>query len=401
MTVMTHVELAQNDICSRPSVYRDSVTVAAHHFGEKPVFCFAPEVLAQQAQLFLTHFPGEVSYAVKANPSDHVIETLYKSGIKVFDVASVVEMESVARLCGPVEFHYHNPVKSRAEIATAFHTFACRRFAADSVEEISKISQITGPHTGVEIAIRFRLPKQGMSAHDFSSKFGVDEAGAANLMKMAVSLGFEPILTFHPGSQCTDPAAWASHIEAASRIAKNAGIELKRLNVGGGFPSTYTGSQGPCLQDYFKVISDSLLAEFGQNAPELECEPGRALCAGSTSLLTRVKLVRSATGDVFLNDGIYGGLLEVAQAPALQPFIRVIRNGFLLETSDKTGFTVFGPTCDPLDVLPHKLALPFDIQEDDIIEFAGIGAYGTATSTRFNGYGSADVVMVSEAFVGE
>jgi diaminopimelate decarboxylase len=27
-----------------------------------------------------------------------------------------------------------------------------------------------------------------------------------------------------------------------------------------------------------------------------------------------------------------------------------------------------------------------------VIEFAGIGAYGMATSTRFNGYGEADLV---------
>ena len=62
---------------------------------------------------------------------------------------------------------------------------------------------------------------------------------------------------------------------------------------------------------------------------------------------------------------------------------------------------MFGPTCDPLDVLPVQLKLPSDIRESDIIEFAGIGAYGTATATSFNGYGSVSQVTVKNAYTGQ
>jgi ornithine decarboxylase len=63
------------------------------------------------------------------------------------------------------------------------------------------------------------------------------------------------------------------------------------------------------------------------------------------------------------------------------------------ETSPKT---VFGPTCDPLDVLPEKLELPKDIEEGDFIEFGTLGAYGCATMTRFNGYGGHAMVRVRD-----
>jgi diaminopimelate decarboxylase len=92
--------------------------------------------------------------------------------------------------------------------------------------------------------------------------------------------------------------------------------------------------------------------------------------------------------------------MEVSQAPDLMPFYRVIRDGHVLELAGGNELTVFGPTCDPLDVLPHKLRLPADVREDDVIEFAGIGAYGMATSTRFNGYGEADLIEVGEVFNG-
>ena len=45
-------------------------------------------------------------------------------------------------------------------------------------------------------------------------------------------------------------------------------------------------------------------------------------------------------------------------------------------------------------------SLPADIRESDVIEFGGIGAYCMATSTRFNGYGSAHQVTVSDAYTG-
>ncbi|WP_108883690.1 ornithine decarboxylase [Anderseniella sp. Alg231-50] len=390
----------------RPSVaapakfYRDSLDAAANLDCEAPVLCFSPATLTARANLFIQGFPGEVAYAVKANPCPQVMQVLARAGIGVFDVASTMEMETIARSCPGAKLHYHNPVKSRGEIATAWHAFGCRRFAADSHEEITKISQTIGPAGGAEIAIRFCLSSHGASAHDFSGKFGVDEKTAAGLMKHAAQCGFSPLLTFHPGSQCTDPQVWCSHIEAAGRIARDAGIVLTRLNVGGGFPARYSASAGPDLATYFQTIQHSVSSVFGNNRPELECEPGRSIAAPAFSLLTSVKLVRERTGDLFLNDGIYGGLLEVTQVPDLLPFYRVLRNGQVVVATDQRSFAVFGPTCDPLDVLPVTLTLPSDIRESDIIEFAGIGAYGMATATSFNGYGSVSQVTVETAYTG-
>lgn len=383
------------------NTFRDSREVATNLNGDAPVLCFSPGTLADRARGFIEGFPGEVAYAVKANPCPQVIKALAQAGIDVFDVASTREMETIARVSPGATLHYHNPVKSRSEITTAWHGFGCRRFAADSKEEIDKIAQTIGPAIGTEIAIRFRLASHSASAHDFSSKFGVDEKAAADLMHYAAQLGFSPLLTFHPGSQCIDPRAWCRHIEAAGRISRAAGITLKRLNVGGGFPSSYSRSTGPALASYFGTIADSVSSVFGDMPPALECEPGRSIAAPAFSLLTSVKLVRERSADLFLNDGIYGGLLEVTQVSDLLPFYRVLRGGQVVAVTDNREFTVFGPTCDPLDVLPVPLKLPADIRESDIIEFAGIGAYGMATATSFNGYGSVSQVTVENAYTGQ
>ena len=379
---------------NEPPSFLDAADVARKLGPDAPLFCYSAATLRARAALFKQGFPGEVSYAVKANPSAHVLATLAEAGIEVWDVASLEEMRAVRSISPSGEFHYHNPVKSRSEIREAYVRFECRRFAVDCIEELDKISDVLGKAEDIEIAVRFVLKREaGASAHDFSSKFGAKDAEAASLLREAAARGFQPVLTFHPGSQCRSPAAYERHIVAAHRLASAAGITLAALNVGGGFPADYPNSPAPSLEGFFDNIRKTTERLFGVDGVKLECEPGRGMVASSHSLLTRIKLVRSGR-EIFLNDGIYGALLECAQVPELMPRVRAIRSGKPLHGT-AAEYIAYGPTCDPLDVLPHRLRLPAGLEEGDYVEFLSLGAYGAATATRFNGYGTRDVVPVA------
>ena len=379
-----------------PDIFADAAELSLRLNPSAPVFCFSADALQARVREFLTGFPGEVTYAVKANPGEHILLTASSCGLTLFDVASVHEMKQVRSIAPRARFHYHNPIKSREEVDEAYRIYGCRRFAADDLQEIYKITQTVGRSTGIEIAIRFRLPRLGgSSAHDFSSKFGSTRPETVELLKSVVALGFTPVLTFHPGSQCTDPLAYVRHIAAAAKIARRAGVKLHALNVGGGFPAAYRDATVPSLAVFFDAIKKSADKEFGADVPQLECEPGRGIVAPSTSLLTRTKLVKHARNEVFINDGVYGALMEIYQVPDIVPPARAIRDGQPLQGPTRP-WTIYGPTCDPLDKLPVKFELPVDIREGDFIEFGSIGAYGAATSTRFNGYGAAEVYFVRE-----
>lgn len=383
------------------SFYADARDVARVMQPEEAVFCFSAATLAARLKVFSDGFPGTVSFAVKSNPSKEVAAALAAAGLKHWDVASVQEMALVRSVAADAHFHYHNPVKSRAEITAAYHKYGCRRFAVDAREEVAKIAATAGPDRSLEMAVRFVLPRdRASSAHDFSTKFGAPEHIAIELLQDIDRRGFVPVLTFHPGSQSRDSQVYVRHIEAAHRIAKAAGVHVGKLNVGGGFPMQYPLSRPAPLENFFTAIADAGTRYFGKGTePELECEPGRGLVASSMSLLTRIKLVCSDGDDIFINDGVYGGLMEFMQVPELQPPYRVLRDGAVLEGTTKP-WKVFGPTCDPLDVLPAKLDLPVCIQDEDYIEFGTLGAYGIATSTLFNGYGSHAVIPVGEVYNG-
>lgn len=372
-------------------VYADALDVANTLEPDGPVFCYSAQALERQMHVFMAGFPGEVTYAVKANPSPEIIRTLSRQGMTTFDVASPAEMTLVRTEAPEAGLHYHNPVKSRDEIAQAYHRFGIRHFAVDDEAELHKLASTIADRSAVEAVIRFRSGKN-RAVHDFSTKFGAEPDHAAGLLKLANDLGFELALTFHPGSQCLDARSYVENIEAAGEICRKAGLKIGRLNVGGGFPVAYPGEAVPPLAEFFSAISDTATGVFGPNHPALVAEPGRALVAGCTSLLARVKHRRPHNDDLFLNDGIYGAFMELTQAPVDLP-VRAIRNGRVLE-GPKQAFTLYGPTCDPLDRLPNPFVLPANVADGDWIEFGMVGAYGAATVTRFNGYGAIPGVAV-------
>lgn len=385
------------DVRSKSAPAVDACAFSRHHAPGHPVLCFAPDILAARAKRFLNEFPGQVTYAVKSNSSLPVLATLTAAGLKGFDVASVGEIEAVRGINPAAELHYHNPIKSPDEIASSYAQHNVRHFALDDECELKKIVTVADPANTV-LAVRFRL-KGTQAVHDFTTKFGATPDDAVKLLRKVCDAGFIPALTFHPGSQCYDPHAYTRHISAAAEIARQAGVELANLNVGGGFPAEYPGAGLPPLEAFFEAIRTSTLKAFGAHAPMLTCEPGRAMVAPSMSLLVQVKHVRNGSDEIFLSDGIYGALMELSQAP-LHPPVRLIRDGAEFATGSTKPFTAYGPTCDPLDTLPAPLALPTDVRPGDYVELGFMGAYSCATATGFNGYGQIETAQVQSVFSG-
>lgn len=368
------------------TVWKNPAEIIRRLAPEDPVMVFAPTVLQAAARRFTDGFPGLVTYAVKSNPGDAVIQNLVTAGIRGFDVASPFEIELIGRLAPGAARHYHNPVRSLAEIEQAVAA-GITSWSVDSRSELEKLfarvpTEVDG--VGVEISPRFKLPVAG-AAYDFGAKFGATPDLAAELLADVAARGYIPSLTFHPGTQCVDPSAWETYIRTAGEIAEASGVRPARLNVGGGFPSWRVEGIEPDLDAIFARIGETNAEVFGADAPALVCEPGRGLCADAFALVTRIKAIRDG-GSVFLNDGVYGGLTELPLIGNLDR-LEIFSPEGVLRGGQAQPRPVFGPTCDSVDRLPGEIALPEDLAEGDFVVWHGAGAYSVVTNTRFNGFG--------------
>jgi ornithine decarboxylase len=356
---------------------------------ENPVLFFAPSAAQAAARRFIDGFPGLVTYAVKSNPGEAMVENLAAAGVRGFDCASPFEIDLIRRLAPDAAIHYNNPVRARAEIAYAVGK-GVKSYSVDSKSELAKLIEMV-PVDGTEISVRFKLPVAG-AAYNFGAKFGATVELATDLLRDVAAAGYIPSITFHPGTQCTDPHAWEAYIREAANIATAAGVRIARLNVGGGFPSHRMTAIVPQIEDTFTLIDRVATEAFGADRPALVCEPGRALCGDAFALAARVKALRDGT-HVFLNDGVYGSLTEL-------PMIGVIdRIEVLSATGEKrkgepVPRIIFGPTCDSVDRLPGEIPLPSDLDEGDFVIWQGMGSYSTVTNTRFNGFGELQMATV-------
>jgi ornithine decarboxylase len=384
---------------TEPTVYANTSALIAHEEPDFPAFLFSRKELHRSVKVFKKGFGGLLTYAVKCNPSPHIIKQLHEEGLKAFDVASNTEMELVRDYAPGAVMHYNNPIKNKREIQRAYEEFGVRSFTVDHPQQLDQLAAIVTPSRDIEVTTRFKAGK-ALKSYDFGTKFGVMEAGAIELTQMVDQMGFTASLCFHVGSQCEDAYAYERHIAAAARITKEAGIELKRLNLGGGYPAPYPTSEAPAMDYYFETIETAVKDNFGNSPPALIIEPGRALVTSSTSLLLRVKHQRGGVS-VYLNDGAYGSLMEV-KFMHFTPPTRVWRGAREHYNDDNfEDFTVWGPTCDSYDVLPQVFHLPADIDEDDWVEFGLMGAYTQASLTPFNGFDRRDQFWVEEVYTGK
>ena len=359
---------------------------------ERPVVIARPDRLAQASQWFQDNFPGEVLYAVKANPSPWIIDGLYADGTRFFDVASIAEVALIAERCPKARMAFLHPVKSRESIRRAYYEFGVRIFSLDTEAELHKILAETNHAKDLILIVRLAVSNDG-AIFSLAGKFGVPAFEAAELIRTCRAHAFELGVSFHVGSQCMLPSAYRSAMMEASRLIAQAGVTVDIVDVGGGFPSIYPGLTPPPLTDYIRAIEEAFEEMMVLENADLWCEPGRALVSEAESLLVRVELVK---GDaLYLNDGAYGRLFDAAHSKWPFP-VRHHRAGGTAD-SETAMFRFFGPTCDSLDAMQGPFELPADTAEGDIIEIGMLGAYGTAIASNFNGFGETEMVQVADS----
>ncbi len=354
-----------------------------------PVYCIRPSVIKKAVDFFMQKFetaknPTEILYSVKSNPDRQVLARLFESGIKNFDVASIVEVKLINELFGDkVKMYFMHPIKSRESIKEAYFNFGIRDFSLDSFDELHKILDATDNSRELGLHVRLSIPNSH-SAIDLSGKFGILPSESVGLLRKVRASAKRLGICFHVGSQCMDPVEYRNAIMITKEVIESAKVNLDVLDVGGGFPSIYPGMTPPNLQSYFDEIFDSVNQLNLKKDCKIWCEPGRALVAEAGSLVVRVEGRKNNM--LYINDGTYGGLFDAGYPGFIYhtKAIRVSKKSALSSQKDAFGF--YGPTCDSLDTMKGPFYLPENIGEGDYIEIGQLGAYSRSIRTEFNGF---------------
>jgi ornithine decarboxylase len=363
-----------------------------------PLFIIDHDELRKNYRDFRKHLPRvQVYFAVKANSDPAIVRTLFKEGSS-FDVASMPEFmivhENIKHLPAKKrqdwiwdKIIYANPTKPTETLEKLNRYKPLVTF--DNREEIHKIKK-HAPNAG--LALRLKVPNTGAMV-ELSSKFGALPGEAVDLILEAdrVGLVVEGI-SFHVGSQTTNFENYVQALSLTAAIFKEAQdrgyTKMNLLDIGGGFPAPYDSTVRP-LKDLAQIINTEIDRLFPKNIQVL-AEPGRFLVASAGYAVSKIigKAVRDGKTSYYINDGVYHTYSGVIFDHCKYP-IRSFKQG------PTSLCSVFGPTCDALDVVSMAENLP-DLERDDFVYSVNIGAYSHASATYFNGFPPAKVVHVNQ-----
>ncbi len=344
------------------------------------------EVAARYATIRRDLPAATVYYAIKANPAAPILETLVGLG-SCFDTSGTVEIDMcLAAGATPDRLSCGSTMKKERTIAEA-HGRGVRLFAFDSEAELAKLAAHAA---GSRVYCRILVSSEGAD-WPLSRKFGCELDMAGALLAKARDSGLQPSgISFHVGSQQTEPRSWDSAIGEAARVfagLRAQGIELDTLNVGGGFPARYR-EPIPSFDDYAGAITGAMAKHFGNEQPALVVEPGRFIGAEAGVLASEIVLVSTKSyGEdvrwVYLDVGKFGGLAETMDEAIKYPIVTPHDGG------PDGPVVIAGPTCDGADILYENAGyrLPLDLKSGDRVLLLSAGAYtATYASIGFDGY---------------
>jgi ornithine decarboxylase len=259
-------------------------------------------------------------------------------------------------------------------------------YAFDCTEELQKLAQHA---PGTRVYCRIRVENEGAD-WPLSRKFGTTVEHARELMLRAGDLGLDPYgLSFHVGSQQMRTDSYEVAIARVGMLFTDlteAGVNLRMLNLGGGFPARYR-NEVPEIDQFAQAIMTGMTRHFGNALPEMLIEPGRFIVGDAGVVSSEVVLV-SRRGDdpvrwVYLDIGRFGGLAET-EGEAIRYAITTPHDG-----TPMGPVAIAGPTCDGADIMYEKAnyRLPLALESGERVQLLATGAYvSTYASQKFNGF---------------
>jgi len=358
------------DTQDTPFVVIDLETISEHYDSLHELFPYA-----------------SVYYAVKANPAPEILTLLRDKGSS-FDVASIYELDKLLGLGISAErCSFGNTIKKSKDIRY-FHEQGVRLFATDSEADLRNIARAA---PGARVYVRILTEGSHTADWPLSRKFGCQTDMAIDLLILAKELGLVSYgVSFHVGSQQRDIGVWDAAIAKVKvifeRLRNEEGIELKMINLGGGFPANYI-TRANTLPTYAEEISRFIQEDFGDDFPEIILEPGRSLIANAGMLVSEVVLISRKSHTalhrwIFCDVGKFQGLIETLDEAIKFP-IHTEKRGEMEEV------ILAGPTCDSADILyeQYKYHMPLNLAIGDRLYWFSTGAYTTSySSIEFNGF---------------
>lgn len=347
-----------------------------------------------------------INYAGKAFLNIAMCKIAKKMGIRL-DVVSGGELYTALQAgFDPADITMHGSNKSIDEIKMAIDA-GVGTITIDSTSEILLVNQIAS-EIDKKVNVHLRL-SPGVEAHTheyvqtgrIDSKFGIPISMGTRAARMAIDCTHLNLtgLHCHIGSQIYSGKPFQIAANAMLEMIfniKEMGVELKELNLGGGFGINYLHDDPVFdVDEYIAMLAETMHSQcklLGIQIPKVIVEPGRYIVGPAGITLYTVGTVKEIP---FLRKyiSVDGGMADNPR-PALYNAVHhaVVANKYDSEPNDLV--TVSGKCCET-DTLIKDILLP-KCERGDILAVLNTGAYNYAMASHYNRLAVPAVVLLMD-----
>lgn len=386
--------------------------------GEDSFFVADLGRVYHQYKRWVSNLPRiEPFYAIKCNTDANVLKLLAGMGLG-FDCASKNEIDTILNLgVDPSRIVYAHPCKSPSYIRHASNV-GVEHMTFDNADELRKCKHAS-PNCKLLLRI---MTDDSKSLCQFSIKYGASMESARELLELAKELDLSVVgVSFHVGSGASDPSAFVDAVQNARSIfdmAEELGMPpMTLLDVGGGFVHETFEPTAAVLS----ACVDSCFPLDSPNPVRVIAEPGRYFVSSAFTLAVNVVGRRVSKKDdnaerlmLYINDGVYANMNSII-FDHQEPVPKILSRGksFMYSECDddasdsncSSGYSsdcssvssvssassevevsIWGPTCDGIDVITKSSYLPLSLDIGDWLYFTDFGAYTLSASGTFNGF---------------
>ena len=237
-----------------------------------------------------------------------------------------------------------------------------------------------------KVSIGFRLnpnvdakTHKNISTGKAENKFGLSIKSFKIFLKTINSLKNIKLdaLSVHIGSQILNDAPFKKTLSVMSKLIKELRLNLKYVDLGGGFGINYTDKEKPInLNKYSKLVENF--------SKKLNCkiifEPGRSIIGNTGLLISKIQFIKKGANKNFIIlDAGMNDFMRPALYDAFHQIIPVSKNS----AKSKGKIEFVGPICE--STCKFGIYKNYQkINENDFIAITNVGAYGSSLSSNYN-----------------
>ena len=325
-----------------------------------------------------------ICFAAKSNSNLNILRVLGKLGAGADVVSGGELLKALKAGIRPNKIVFSGVGKTEEELKIAINK-KILLINCESESEAKLVNNLA-KKLKKKVSIGFRLnpnvdakTHKNISTGKAENKFGLSIKNFKVFLKTVKTFKNVKLeaLSVHIGSQILNDTPFRKTLNVMSKLIKELKLNLKYVDLGGGFGINYTDKEKPInLSKYSKLVHNF--------SKKLNCkiifEPGRSIIGNTGLLISKIQFIKKGANKNFII--LDAGMNDFMRPALYEAFHKIIP--ISKKSSRMKGKIEFvGPICETTCKFGVYKNYP-KINENEFVAITNVGAYGSSLSSNYN-----------------